>query len=79
MTRNASTTFEGLSRSACASACTATGCVISGAPYCAHPTKGSLQAVDMQNPAALARVEAARDHLARDNLEAGLAKRKRLR
>jgi hypothetical protein len=68
--------FDGLSRSACASACTVTGCVISGAPYCAHPTKGSLQAVDMQNPAAIARMEAARGLLARDNLEAGLAKRR---
>lgn len=71
--------FDGLSRNACASVCTVTGCIISGAPYCAHPMKGSLQAVDMQNPAALARMEAARDFLARDDLEAGLAKRRKMR
>lgn len=55
--------FPGLTRSACATACNATGCAISGKPYCAHPTKGGLQPGDMSSPAALKRIQAARDHL----------------
>jgi hypothetical protein len=55
--------FPGLTRAACASACNANGCAISGRSYCAHPTKGGLQAVDMSNPAALKRIQDARDQL----------------
>jgi len=55
--------FPGLTRTACANACSADGCAISGKPYCAHPTKGGLQAADMNNPAALKRIQSARDQL----------------
>jgi hypothetical protein len=55
--------FPGLTRTACATACNAKGCVISGGTYCAHPTKGGLQAADMNNPAALRRIQDARDQL----------------
>jgi hypothetical protein len=37
--------------------------VISGKPYCAHPTKGGLQTADMNNDAALKRLKAAREQL----------------
>lgn len=55
--------FPGLTRTACASACNASGCAISGKNYCAHPTKGGLQVVDMNNPAALKRLNDARDQI----------------
>jgi hypothetical protein len=55
--------FPGLTRTACATACTAAGCVISGKPYCAHPTKGGLQTTDMGNPAALKRLQDARNQI----------------
>lgn len=55
--------FPGLTRTACASACNAAGCAISGRNYCAHPTKGGLQAADMNNPAALKRLQDARDQI----------------
>lgn len=41
--------FAGLTKSACATACNAQACVISGKPYCAHPAKGGLQAGDLGN------------------------------
>ena len=59
-----SVAFAGLTRTACASACNAKGCVISGRNYCAHPTKGGLQAVDQNNAAALRRLQEARDQIA---------------
>lgn len=55
--------FPGLTRLACASACNANGCVISGRNYCAHPTKGGLQGADMGDSAALKRMQAARDQI----------------
>lgn len=55
--------FPGLTRNACATACNASGCSISRKNYCAHPTKGGLQAVDMGDKAALARLQAARDQI----------------
>lgn len=55
--------FPGLTHTACASACNAKGCAISGSSYCAHPTKGGLQAHDMSNPAALKRLQSARDQI----------------
>jgi hypothetical protein len=55
--------FPGLTRTACADACNATGCAISGKPYCAHPTKGGLHTVDMNNPEALKRIQKARDQI----------------
>jgi hypothetical protein len=55
--------FPGLTRTACADACNAAGCAISQKPYCAHPTKSGLQAVDMNNAAALKRLQNARDQI----------------
>jgi hypothetical protein len=68
--------FEGLTRTACAAACSADGCVISGKGYCAHPYKGGLHPRDMQSKTALASIGDARDYLSRANLEAGLEKRR---
>lgn len=55
--------FPGLTHTACASTCNAKGCAISGSSYCAHPTKGGLQAQDKSNTAALKRIQAAREQL----------------
>lgn len=55
--------FPGLTRTACATSCSATGCAISGKNYCAHPTKGGLQTGDMNDAAALKRLQAARDQI----------------
>jgi hypothetical protein len=55
--------FPGLTRTACATACNATGCAISGKSYCSHPAKGGLQSVDMSNPSALKRLQDARDQI----------------
>lgn len=55
--------FPGLTRTACADACNANGCAISGKNYCAHPTKGGLQPNEMGDPAALKRMQNARDQI----------------
>lgn len=55
--------FPGLTRTVCADGCGIKGCVISGKAYCAHPTKGGLQAADMNDPAALKRLQNARAQL----------------
>lgn len=67
--------FPGLTRTDCAAGCNDKGCVISGKSYCAHPRKGGLHPVDLTNPAALARLDAARAALDRDNLEARITRR----
>lgn len=55
--------FPGLTRTACADACNEKGCAISCKNYCAHPTKGGLQPNDMGDPAALKRIQNARDQI----------------
>lgn len=55
--------FAGLTKTACADGCNAKGCVISGKSYCAHPTKGALQAGDMNDASALKRLRDAREFL----------------
>jgi len=55
--------FPGLTRTACAAACNANACAISHKPYCAHPTKGGLQSADQGDPAALKRMQSARDQI----------------
>ena len=55
--------FPGLTKLACADTCNAKGCAISGKPYCAHPTKGGLQAADQSDNAALKRMQTARNQL----------------
>lgn len=59
----ASVPFPGLTRTACADKCNKDGCAISGRNYCAHQVKGGLQAIDMDNPAALKRLQQSRDQL----------------
>lgn len=61
--------FVGLTVTDCCKACSATGCVISGSNYCAHPRKGGLQGVDMHDPAALERISKARKLLARKDAD----------
>ena len=61
--KQSSERFPGLTRTACSTSCNANGCVISGKNYCAHPTKGGLQATDMASPEALQRLQAARDQI----------------
>lgn len=56
-------TYPGLTRVGCADDCNAKACMISGKPYCAHPTKGGLQTADMNDASALKRLKAARDQL----------------
>ena len=56
--------FPGLTRTLCADACNAKGCAISGAIYCAHPCKGGLQEREMADPAALKRINQAREQIA---------------
>ncbi len=51
--------FAGLTVSDCCKACSPSGCVISGRNYCAHPRKGGLQAVDLGNSEAVARLNRA--------------------
>lgn len=55
--------YPGLTRTQCANSCGTAGCTISGRSYCAHPTKGGLQASDMSDTAALKRLQAARDQI----------------
>jgi hypothetical protein len=55
--------FPGLTRSLCATACSATACSVSGKSYCAHPTKGGLQPGDMADTAAKKRLQDARDQI----------------
>lgn len=55
--------FPGLTRTVCAETCNAKACAISGKPYCAHPTKGGLQAVDLTNAAAMKRLQVAREQI----------------
>ncbi len=55
--------FPGLTRTVCATACNEKACVISGKPYCAHPTKGGLRGDDMGDPGAKNRIAQARDQI----------------
>lgn len=55
--------FPGLTRTQCADGCNANGCAISGKNYCGHPTKGGLQPDEMGDPAALKRLQNARDQI----------------
>lgn len=60
--------FAGLTKFNCADACGPEKCVVNGrtdAPYCAHPNKGKLQNIDMQNRDAMARLARAKDFIAR--------------
>jgi hypothetical protein len=52
--------FDGLTISACATACNAERCVISGRGICAHPCKGGLQGTDKGKPEAVARLAQAK-------------------
>jgi hypothetical protein len=56
--------YAGLTPAACCDGCTAEGCVISAAPYCAHPKKGGLQNQSMGDMAAVKRFAEAKKKLA---------------
>lgn len=55
--------FAGMTKLACADGCNVDRCVVSGVGYCAHPLKGGLQAKQMHDTKALARLARAKDHL----------------
>jgi hypothetical protein len=54
----------------CCEDCNAACCVISGRNYCAHPLKGGLQSVGLNDPAAVLRFNRARAELQRQRDEA---------
>lgn len=60
----ATAAYPGLTETDCARACSQAGCVISGNLTCAHPRKGGLRGTDMNDPAALKRLQAAQKQLA---------------
>lgn len=70
------TDFFGLTETDCCGGCGPDYCVLSGKAYCAHPRKGGLHFGQMQDSAALRRLQQARDRLAMDSLEAKLAARR---
>ena len=57
--------FEGMTRTACADACRADGCIVSARSYCAHPCKGGLHVAEMSNPEAQKRRSQAKLYLER--------------
>lgn len=65
--------FSGLTETGCCAGCSVDGCILSGQPYCGHPRKGSLHFSQMQDAAALRRLQQAREYLARESLTARLA------
>ncbi|WP_156435158.1 hypothetical protein [Bradyrhizobium lablabi] len=68
--------LDGITDAMCPNECNADGCVISGKPYCAHPRKGGLHAIQMQDNDALRRAEQAREHIALAATAAKLEARK---
>lgn len=60
----ATAAFPGLTVTACATACSAEGCVVSGSFYCGHPRKGGLRGDEMHDTKAIDRVNSARKMLA---------------
>jgi hypothetical protein len=62
--------FAGLTVTDCCNACSVSGCVISGKPYCAHPRKGGLHSGEIQDPAALKRLQRTKRILGEQMLEA---------
>jgi hypothetical protein len=65
----ASGPFAGLTVTDCCDGCDAMGCVISGKSYCGHPRKGGLQSREIQDPAALKRLQRAKRILGEQMLE----------
>lgn len=62
--------FAGLTVTDCCNECSVNGCVISGKPYCAHPRKGGLQSREIQDQAALKRLNGAKRLLGEQLLNA---------
>lgn len=60
--------MAGLDVATCATACSATRCVISGMGICAHPNKGGLQA-NMQSPEAARRLNEAKRVIGKRKLD----------
>lgn len=65
----AASPFEGISANNCCDRCNEKGCVISGREYCAHPFKTGLQAAQMNDTAALKRLNKAKDKLKNQQIE----------
>jgi len=61
--------FEGISASNCCDRCHKDKCAISEMNYCAHPFKGGLQAVQMNDDRALKRFNKAKDKLKNQMIE----------
>jgi hypothetical protein len=55
--------FEGLYNDLCCEDCNAERCVISQMNYCAHPRKGGLQSIGLNDPVAVARLNRAKAYL----------------
>jgi hypothetical protein len=55
--------FAGMTQMNCCDGCRPDFCVISEMAYCAHPYKGGLHRVSQTNPAALARLNGAKEFL----------------
>ena|SRR5437879_5721646 len=60
--------FAGLSVNDCCNGCKASGCVISGKPYCAHPRKGGLHAAELHDDGAMRRRRDAERYLGKQKL-----------
>jgi hypothetical protein len=56
--------FLGLTSTECGIDCTMESCCVTGKPYCGHPRKAGLQAVDKANPEMIRRYNRARKMLA---------------
>lgn len=61
--------FEGLTATDCCNDCDEHRCVISGAPVCAHPMKGGLQAAQQRVPEVVKRYRRAKIVLADERLD----------
>ena len=61
--------YPGLTETNCCNTCGPEGCTISGQSYCAHPRKGGLHFWQMQDGAALRRLQSAQKQLATTSAE----------
>lgn len=61
--------FVGLTALNCCAACSITGCVISGKPYCGHPFKGGLQGAEAHDKAAVDRLKSAKTMLGKAKIK----------
>jgi hypothetical protein len=62
--------YAGLTVTDCCDGCNVDGCVVSGKSYCAHPRKGGLHSSEIQDSAALKRMNHAKRILGKQMLDA---------